>query len=226
MKTNLLLCIALATSAGPGLSTTFSSAHAGTPGGQLQPPMLLAQAANPLSDAVRAQRGLLDTRAQEEQVRLRVAEVKRRLAERNAAVTREVYFAAKAAGIRMIPVADDLRLVNITRRNAGMSELVATQQIDGPYLVMVGHPFDPTPQFVVQGATRYGVSGFVRDDEFERTGIPSPTCAYEVWMADTQRKYPCEAYLSGKLHAAVVEDMKVALAASLTARQRENAGQR
>lgn len=183
----------------------------------------VAQGGNPLSDAARSQRNILDSIAQDNRRRATVEETQRRLSARDSVITQEVFRAAVEAGIKMVPVKQELDSINAGRRMSGVWELNIVREIDGPYLVLVGNFTDLEPRFAVQGAGLYGVRGSLRDREFERTGVFAPACRYEVSLGNASREYPCEDYLSGSIHSQVVNDMKTMLANSLASQRRTNA---
>jgi len=183
----------------------------------------VAQGGNPLSDAARSQRNILDSIAQDNRRRATVEETQRRLSARDSVITQEVFRAAVEAGIKMVPVKQELDRINVGRRMSGVWDLNIVREIDGPYLVLVGSFTDLEPQFAVQGAGLYGVRGSLRDREFERTGVFDPACRYQVSLGNASREYPCEDYLSGSIHSQVVSDMKAMLADSLTSQRRANA---
>lgn len=184
---------------------------------------LVAQGSTPLSSAARSQQNLLDSIAQDNRRRAIVEETQRRLSARDSVITREVFRAAVEAGIKMVPVKQELDRINVGRRMSGVWDLNIVREIDGPYLVLVGNFTDLEPQFAVQGAGLYGVRGSLRDREFERTGVFDPACRYQVSLGNASREYPCEDYLSGSIHSQVVSDVKAMLADSLTSQRRANA---
>lgn len=171
-----------------------------------------------MAEAARAQRNILSVKEKEAQLEAHVKDVTRRLDARTAAFTKVLYESAKAAGIKMAPVKDELAGINMGRRTSGVWELVIAQEIDGPYLVVVGDFMDRRMRFAVDGVGLYGLDGKLRDDQFEKTGVFSPSCRYEVSWTRSSRTYPCQDYLSGKIDQRVYDDMAALLGQSLVQR--------
>ncbi|MDO9435313.1 hypothetical protein [Hydrogenophaga sp.] len=171
-----------------------------------------------MAEAARDQRNILGVQDKEAQLEAHVKDVMRQLDARAAAFTKVLYQSAKAGGIKMAPVRDKLAGINMGRRNSGVWELVIAEEIDGPYLVVVRDLTDRETQFAVEGVGLYGMNGHLRDDEFKKTGVFSPNCQYEIYWADTSRKYPCQDYLSGKIDQRVYDEMATLFGKSLAQR--------
>ena len=185
----------------------------------LAPIHLQAQVTDPLGDAARTQRDQQRNTENDAKRRAQKEQVKRQLDARTDALTQSLYQAARQAGIQMAEVKPLVEILNRVRRNAGMGDLSVGRELDGPYLVMMGDYVSSSPTFAIQGATMFGLSGNVRDKQFESTGTFSPTCQYEVSLHPESRMYPCQAYLDGKIDHIVLSDMKVFLAKVLRERR-------
>jgi TPR repeat protein len=176
---------------------------------------LLAPQQDPLAAGAQAQRQLLQQQRDEKAFADAIQDTKRRLDQRAFEHTKRLYYAAKAAGIRMTSVASALAGVNVGRRTSGVWELKVDQSLDGPYLVTVLDFLDREAMFAVEGKGTYSVRGYLRDPQFDKSGTFAADCRYQVYVGQRSKFYPCAAYLNGELDGQVERDLKEMLAADI-----------
>lgn len=176
---------------------------------------LQARERDPLSAGAQAQRNLLQTQRNKRTFEEEIKVTQRRLAQRSADHTKRLYFAAKAAGIRMSSVASALTSANMGRRTSGVWELMVDEQLDGPYLVTVVDFLNREVTFAVEGKGTYSVRGYLRDPQFEKSGQFAADCKYQIYLGQRSKFYPCGPFLYGELDGQVERDLKEMLVADI-----------
>lgn len=167
---------------------------------------ITAQTTNPLSEATKIQRQA----ANQEQSRLNTEEQKEQTKKNLNSILQSLFYRyygeVKKSGLKLTnaqKVADDLSAQR--RRTGGCCDILIATKVDGGMYVTTT---EGDGLFAIDGYGLQSVSGIIQDEQYNKTGILSNQCKYEVNISyKNSRTYSCAEFLSRKIDNKIVSDM-------------------